>query len=122
MSVADLKVKLAKYIIDKSKPEWRVKKLCWDGVEREIPDGLTGEIFLEEHVEDGRVKGWITVSVENLANVLAMCDNPLLRPDVTVDFGKFKGRKLRDLTKDEFEEHTGYKKYFSKWRAEGITV
>jgi hypothetical protein len=51
-----------------------------------------------------------------------MRDNPLLRPDVTVGFGKFKGGKLRDLSKDEFEEQTGYAKYFKKWRAEGITI
>jgi len=121
MSV-DLKTKLSKYIIDKSKPEWRVKKPCWDGIEREIPDSLNGEVLLEEHTEDGKVKGWITVSVENLANILNMRDNPLLRPDVTVDFGKFKGRRLRDLSAGEFEGLTGYKKYFDKWRGEGVSV
>jgi hypothetical protein len=113
---------LSRYVIDKSKPEWRVKKLCWDGVEREIPDSLNGEILLEEHVEDGRVKGWITVAPEALAEILSMRDNPALRPDIVIEFGKYKGRNLRMLTRDEFEEATGYKKYFDRWRREGITI
>jgi hypothetical protein len=113
---------LGKYVIDKSKPEWRVKKLCWDGVEREIPDSLNGEILLEEHVEDGKVKGWITVSPEALAEVLNMRDNPTLRPDVVIAEGRFRGRNLRTLTRDEFEEVTGYKRYFDRWRREGIRI
>jgi hypothetical protein len=113
---------LSKYVIDKSKPEWRVKKMCWDGVVREIPDVLNGEILLEEHVEDGLVKGWVTVTPEDLANILNARDNPMLRPNIIIPFGKHKGRDLRTLTREEFEEVTGYKKYFDKWRAEGINI
>jgi hypothetical protein len=113
---------LSKYVIDRSKPEWRVRKPCWDGVEREIPDSLNGEILLEEHVEDGRVKGWITVSPGALAEVLNMRDNPTLRPDVVIAEGRFKGRNLRTLARGEFEELTGYKKYFDRWRREGINI
>jgi hypothetical protein len=111
---------LGRYVIDKSKPEWKAKRLCWDGVEREIPDFLNGEILLEEHVEDGRVKGWITVSPEALAQILNMRDNPSLRPDAIITEGRYRGRSLRTLTSSEFEELTGYKKYFDRWRREGV--
>ncbi|MEM4977246.1 MAG: hypothetical protein QXT64_07980 [Desulfurococcaceae archaeon] len=122
VTVDEVKAKLAKYIVDKSKPEWRVKRLCWDGVKREIPDGLNGEVLLEVHEEDGKVKGYITVTLENLVNILNMRDDPSLRPDITIDFGKHKGRRLRDLTSAEFEDLTGYKMYFDKWRREGVAI
>jgi hypothetical protein len=122
MSVEGLKAKLARYIVDKSKPEWKVKRQCWDGIEREIPDSLNGEILLEEHVEDGKVKGWITVSPEALANILNMRDNPSLRPNITITEGRYRGRNQQTLTKDEFEYYTGYKKYLDKWRMEGIDI
>jgi hypothetical protein len=117
-----IKTLLSKYVIDKTKPEWKIKKLCWDGIEREIPDSLNGEILLEEHIEDGKVKGWITIDPNDLANILNMRDNPSLRPNITIPDGKYKGRNLQTLTKDEFEDITGHKKYLDKWRKEGINI
>jgi len=122
MSVDTVKSKLSKYIIDKSKPEWRAKRKCWDGVEREIPDALNGEILLEVHEENGLVKGYITIKPEDLANIIDMRDNPSKRPDIVVEDGKYKGRRLRDLSPDEFLDYTGHKKYFDKWRREGINI
>jgi hypothetical protein len=88
-----------------------------------VPSSLDGEILLEE-VRDanGNILGWITVSPEALEQILRMRDNPMLRPDVVIAEGRFKGRNLRTLTRDEFEELTGYKKYFDRWRREGINI
>jgi hypothetical protein len=119
--IDELRVKLEKYVIDKSKPEWRVKKLCWDNVEREIPHSLNGEVLLEEHVEDGKVKGWITTTIENLAKIIDMRDNPSKRPDEEVSFRGAR-RRLGELSKYEFEEYLGYRKYFDKWRNEGVNI
>jgi hypothetical protein len=113
---------LSKHVIDKSKPEWRTKRMCWDGVEREIPDSLNGMILLEEHKEDGRVKGWITIDPGDLASILNMRDNPSLRPNVTIEHGRYRGRNLQALNKEEFEDHTGYKRYLDRWRREGINI
>jgi hypothetical protein len=106
MSLAD---KLKRYIISRDNYP-------------DVPSSLDGEILLEKHVVDGQVLGWITVSLEDLARIIAMRDNPILRPDVAIAEGRFKGRNLRTLTRDEFEELTGYKKYFDRWRREGINV
>lgn len=86
-----------------------------------IPSELDGEILLEEHVVEGVVLGYITVSIENLVKILDMRDNASLRANVDVDFKGVK-RNLRDLSASEFEEFTGYKKYLDKWRAEGIRI
>jgi len=119
----EIKAKLRKYVIDKSKPEWKQKRLCWDGVEREIPDTLNGEILLEEHVEDGKVKGWITVHPDALSQILDQAKDPSKRPNITVDLHpKFRGRNLRELSESEFLELTGYSKYLTKWRNEGIPI
>ena len=82
-----------------------------------IPRSLDGEILLEEIRVGDVVVGWITVSKETLTNIIAMRDNPSLRPDQTIVF-KGSQRSLRALAKDEFEEATGYKKYFDRWRME----
>jgi hypothetical protein len=107
MSLAD---KLKRYIISRDKYP-------------DVPSSLDGEILLEE-VRDaaGNILGWITVSSEALEQILRMRDNPTLRPNVTIPDGKYKGRNLRTLTRDEFEELMGYKKYFDRWRREGIKI
>jgi len=64
-----LKVKLAKYVISKERYP-------------NIPRYLDGEILLERCEENGVVKGWITITPANLANIVAMRDNPTLRPDI----------------------------------------
>jgi len=65
----------------------------------------------------------IYVTTKNLLNIIARRDKPELRPDIVLEEPKeFKGRKLRDLTKEEFEEQTGYKKYFDEWRRKGIEI
>jgi len=62
-----LKEKLSKYIIDKSKPEWKIRFLNVSGQEVEIPDAFNGEILLETVIgKDGRCRGWITISPEKL--------------------------------------------------------
>ena len=59
--------KLKKYLIDKSKPEWRYKRRNISGREVEIPDSLNGEILLEEVIDEkGRCRGWITVHPDAL--------------------------------------------------------
>jgi len=63
------------------------------------------------------------VTVKNLMDILTKRDDPMLRRDIILEVPpRYKGRKMRRLDKEEFEEVTGYKKYFEKWRAEGITI
>ena len=103
MNNKQLKERLAKYIIDKTKPQWKVKKKNINNQLVEIPNHLDGEVLLEEHTdEQGRVKGWITVSLDALAKIIT---------------------DIKDSTKSDItEESTGYKKYFDKWRKEGIKI
>jgi len=61
----------------------------------------------------------VLVTSEVLLKILNIRDDPTLRPDEEVEF-RGKKRRLRELTKDEYEEITGYKKYFDKWRDEGL--
>jgi hypothetical protein len=97
VSAGEVKVKLAKHYVDKSKPEWNVKKLCWDMVERSIPEGLNGEILIAEHVEDGKVKGWITVQPDVLADLIT----------------KFKAKTFDPAA-------MGWREILDKWKAEGV--
>lgn len=128
MSIDPLAEVKKKYMIDKSKPEWRRKYVTHDGREVEIPESLNGQILLEEHYDErGRLKGWITISPQDLLKILEMRDNPLKRPDVTLtnllpSLSKLEGKRMRELTRDEFEEFTGHKKYFDRWRREGLTI
>lgn len=65
-----------------------------------IPKTLLGEILLEEvKAEDGRILGWITITPENLATAV----------------DKIK-------KKETTEEVLGLKKYFDKWRSEGVNI
>jgi len=64
----------------------------------------------------------VVAPVENLLNILEARDNPDKRPSITIETGKYKGSNLRDLSAEEYEEATGYKKYFDKWRSEGISI
>ncbi|MEM3423573.1 MAG: hypothetical protein QXE51_03315 [Nitrososphaeria archaeon] len=65
-----------------------------------IPKSLVGEVLLEEvKSEDGRILGWITITPENLATAV----------------DKIK-------KKEAAEEALGLKKYFDKWRSEGVTI
>jgi len=103
MTKEQLKAKLIKYIIDKTKSEWKVKKKNIDNQEIEIPDHLHGEILLEEHLdEQGRVKGWITVNVDSLHKII---------------------QDIKDSSKSDITaKTTEYKKYFDKWKKEGIDI
>jgi hypothetical protein len=67
----------------------------------ECPSSADGYIFLEA-VKDsqGRDAGFIVVSEENLKNI-------------------FNARSA-SADKDKFELDTGWKKYFDKWRTEGL--
>jgi len=52
-----------------------------------------------------------------------MRDDPTLRPDFHIEApSKYAGRNVRELTKDEFEDFTGHKKYLERWRQEGIEI
>jgi hypothetical protein len=63
------------------------------------------------------------VTVENLVNILKQREDLTLRPDVMLEAPpKYRGRRLRELTTSEFEEATGYKKYFQRWGEEGIEI
>jgi len=63
------------------------------------------------------------IKAEDLVNLLNQRDEPTLRPDVVLEAPpKCRGRNMRELTKEEFEEVTGYKKYFDKWRDKGISL
>jgi len=66
----ELRTALAAKIVDKSLAKWRVKMRNIDGEEVEVPDSLNGEIFLETDEVDGKVRGWITISVEDLARLV----------------------------------------------------
>lgn len=103
MTKKQLKQKLAKHIIDKTKPQWRQKKKNIDNQEVEIPNHLHNEVLLEEHLDEhGRVKGWVTVSLDALHKIIQDIKDSS-KPDIT-------------------EESTGYKKYLEKWRKEGIDI
>jgi len=66
-----IKAKLAKHIIDKSKPEWCAKMKNVLGQEWEIPRTLDGEVLLRiDKDEKGRVKGVITITIERLAKLV----------------------------------------------------
>jgi len=103
MTKTELKQKLSKYVIDKTKAKWKARKKSIDGRQTEIPYHLSGEILLEEVTDDqGRLKGWITVSIDRLAQIL---------------------NDIADASKPEVtEESTGYKKYLKQWRKEGIEI
>jgi len=63
------------------------------------------------------------ITAENLVRILNQMDDPTLRPDLTLEIPlKYRGRKLRELTREEFEEVTGHKKYLEHWRREGISI
>lgn len=65
----------------------------------------------------------VYVLVDDLIRILDWRDNPRLRPDQVIeDHPKYRGRNLRDLSKDEFEDYMGWKTYFEKWRNEGINI
>jgi len=64
----------------------------------------------------------VITPVENLLKILEARDNPDKRPNITVETGKYKGSNLRNLSAEEYEEATGYKRYFDKWRSEGISI
>lgn len=98
-----LKDLLKDKIIDTSKPEWNKKKKNIDNQDVVIPKSLNGEILLEEDTDEkGRIKGWLTISPENLEKVLTDIADPS-KPDIT-------------------EETTGLKKYIDKWENEGIKI
>ncbi len=119
----DVRRKLSKYIIDKSNKKWKAKKLTPSGRLVEIPDTLNGYILIEEvKDEHGHILGWITIHPDELAEIISKRDNPSLREDVEVLHPKYKGKKLRELTKEEYEEATGWKRHFDRWRKEGIDI
>jgi len=65
----------------------------------------------------------VLITAENLVNILNQRDDPTLRSDIVLEAPpKYRGRKMRELTKEEFEEVTGHKKYFQRWRDEGIKI
>jgi len=65
----------------------------------------------------------VIITAENLVRILNQMDDPTLRPDLTLEIPlKYRGRKLRELTREEFEEVTGHKKYLEHWRREGISI
>jgi len=65
----------------------------------------------------------IVITAEDLVSTIRERDEPELRLDLTIEVPtKYRGRKLRDLSKDEFEEYTGHKKYLERWRQEGIEI
>jgi len=99
VNISTLKTMLSKYLIDET-------------TFPDIPKSLKGEILLEVAVdENGIVKGWITVKPDAFLQILLQRDNSTLRPDL-----------IKDLTKDEYIEATGWKKYLDKWSKEGIVV
>jgi len=90
VDVNDLKMKLGKYVIDPDrKPE-----------HKHIPKTLAGEILLEEvKDENGNILGWVTITPENLANILA----------------KIKSKEID-------AKQAGHDKYLKKWSDEGINL
>jgi len=88
----ELRSKLSKHVIDKSKPEWCAKMKNVDDEEVEIPPTLDGQVLLEiDEDEKGKVRGFITIAVEDLAK---QWDIVLTSP--------------------------AWKKYVDKWKAEGL--
>lgn len=102
MNEQEIRIKLSKHIIDKSKPEWKAKKINPSGREVEIPDSLNGELLLEEDIRDGKVYGWYTVHPAKFAEIMSNILDPT-KPDIT-------------------EDTTGYRKHLDKWRNEGIGI
>ncbi len=89
---AEIRSKLKDYIINRERYP-------------HIPRKLDGMILLEEvKDEEGRIKGWITIAPETLADLL------------------HRGKNMRDPAPHEFEEVTGLKKYLDEWRAKGIDI
>jgi len=82
-----------------------------------IPRHLDGQILIDEVVVDGVVQGWITITIDDLVKILEMRDNPSKRPDI---FHVVAKKNFRDLTPSEFEEVTGWKRYFDKLRKLGL--
>jgi len=69
--LGEVRMKLGEKIIDKRKAEWKAKMPNVDGQEVEIPGSLDGEVMLEVDKDpDGRVRGWITISTEDLARLV----------------------------------------------------
>ena len=119
----NLREKLKEHIIDKKASKWNVKMLNVDDEETEIPHSLEGEILVDIVTdESGRVLMWGTISVEDMEKALNRRDKPNLRRDEVLDHPKFHGRNLRSLSALEYEELTGKKKWFDKWRAGGIKI
>ena len=127
MNENEVRSLLVKHIIDKSKSEWKIKKPNSDGIKVEIPDGLNGEILLEEDIRDGKIRGWTTITVENLASILTARDDPSKRPDGVIPDkpnipAQCRGKTFREITSAEYEECGGHKGSLDKWRAEGIAI
>jgi len=98
MLEAALKTKLAKHIIDKTKPEWCTKFKNVSGKEWEIPHALEGEVLLSiDKDKEGRVKGVITITIERLAKL--------------VNYWK-AGNPISD----------GWRAKLDEWLAEGIDI
>jgi len=133
-----LREKLVDHIVSKLDGEgnlkvgskWNEKAINHDGKEiDEFAPGLEGEIHLEtDYDEQGRIKGWLTIPVEDLEAHLGRRDTPNLRVDKIIGAkeghvpGKFLGQNLRNLSPLEWEEHTGHKRWMDKWRQEGIDI
>lgn len=66
-----LRERLSKYIIDKTKEEWKRVYLNPSGVSVELPDSLHGEILLEEDIRDGKCYGWKTVHPDALEELFS---------------------------------------------------
>jgi len=127
MNENEVRSLLVKHIIDKSKPEWKIKKPNSDGIEVEIPDGLNGEILLEEDIRNGKIRGWTTITVEALTNILAARDDPSKRPARVIPDranipAQCRGKTFREITSAEYEECCGHKGSLDKLRAEGIAI
>lgn len=119
-----LREKLKDHIVDKSKSKWNEKAINYDGEEIEIvPHSLEGEILLRTDVDErGRIKGWETISVEDMEAHLDRRDNPNNRPDETPTRGPHSGKPLRSLSSSEYDEQTRHKEWMDKWRQEGIDI
>jgi len=121
----EIKIKLIDYIIDKKLSKWNVQKPNIENELVEIPLPLDGDILLEEDIDEhGRVKGWYTMPVDGLVSLLNRRDNPLTREDGLPEEDKISnlGKRLKDLTAEEFEENSGIKYHLDKWRSEGVDI